>query len=818
MAGLASINIRFRADLSGFSSEMQNVGRQMEATGKKMQSIGRGMSTYLTLPVLAAGAAAIKMASDYDESMNKVEVAFKGSSFQVREFAKTTLESFGIAEGTALDMAAAYGDMGTSMGLTNGEAAKMSTSLVGLAGDLASFKNISIDVANTALASIFTGETESLKKMGIVMTVVNLQNFALQSGIKKTYEAMSQAEKVNLRYNYILSVTKNAQGDFTRTQGGAANQSRIFTESLKQLGQQLGSVILPLFTKIITAINGKVKAFLDLSDATKTTIVVVAGLVAVVGPLLIVIGSIVAIIPTLVAGFAVLSGAILPILAGVVLLYGAYLILGTNADSAAKATVKLSDSQKTIGKITDEATSSIVAQKSALELLLLTAKNENESKAARVAAIKEINRISPEYLGNLTLENIGTDKARVSIEKYNAALLSGATARAASVLLEKNQADKIQAGFAREKALAEYNAKRQTAIAKGWEAEKQFYEDNNRTMQFANEELDRKNAKYDAEAKLLIDIYGKNKQNLDLVKETAGATDAVTDATAKLGKAIPKAGTIAFYEAQIAALQKIQQEATTTEAAYYGIGNSIDAIQVKIDAIAQKKFEPISIGEGLVVGVDTLATSVETTETMMGRLAAAVRGAKASLQTDLIDLSGIMSDQFEALAENAAIGFGEMLGSVVAGTASLSDLFKGMLGIVGSFLTSLGKSLIQVGIASAAFKKAFANPFVAIAAGVALVVLGSVVQSKLSQGPGGDTQKFAEGGIVGGSSFYGDKVLARVNSGELILNQNQQKKLHGMLGSGGSNVNVTLGGGFEIDGSKLRLVLDRTEKRKNRLS
>lgn len=139
MASLAQINIRFKADLKGFSTDMQNSMRTMQAMGTRMTSIGKSMSTYVTLPLLAAGGAAIKFASDYNESLNKVEVAFGPASESVKNFAKDSLTSFGIAEGSALDAAAQYGDMATSMGLTQSAAAKMSTSLVGLAGDLASF-------------------------------------------------------------------------------------------------------------------------------------------------------------------------------------------------------------------------------------------------------------------------------------------------------------------------------------------------------------------------------------------------------------------------------------------------------------------------------------------------------------------------------------------------------------------------------------------------------------------------------------------------------------------------------------------------------
>lgn len=828
MASLASINIRFAVDLREFSSEMQNSSRTIDKVGQKFQAVGRSMSAFVTLPMLAAGAAAVKFASDYQESLNKVDVAFKSNSTEVKEFSKNSLESFGIANGTALDMAAAYGDMGTSMGLTTGQAAKMSTSLVGLAGDLASFKNISIDIANTAISAIFTGETESLKKLGIVMTEVNLKQFALNSGIKKNYEQMSQAEKVQLRYNYILSVTKNAQGDFTRTQGGAANQTRIFTESLKQVGQQLGAVILPLFTKVITAVNEKIKAFSKLSEGTKTTIVVIAGLVAVIGPLLLGIGAILSIIPMVVAGFALVSGAIVPILAGIVLLTGVMLVLSNSSNEAAKSVVALSDSQKLIQKVTDEATASIVDQKAELENLLITARNENETKANRLKAIQAINKISPEYLGNLTLENIGTDKARVSIEKYNAALISGATARAASRLLEQNQTDKIKAGFEREKALADYNAKRENAISKGWEAEKAFYEENNRLMQFANEALDRKNAKYDSEAKLLTDIYNKNKQNLDLLNGGTVTPDVVAPAKVKKEKAekVFDNGTLAFYEKQISLLKTQQSEVIKTGAEYYLLGNEIVKVQERINAISLDRIEPLDLKS--IIPVEGLIQATETTEEMMARLAAAVSGARASVdaeQNEMVSTAEDFNAKFNAVwlstLEGFAGGFGELIGQIAAGNASLSSVGNLFLTTLADMAIQVGKIAIQVGVTIFGIKKALQslNPVVAIAAGVALIALGTFAKSALSKSADRKPQAFANGGIVGGSSFYGDKILARVNSGELILNNSQQKSVYGAMSKAvsASDVAVQILGSWNVTGDQLQLVLARSEKRNSRI-
>ena len=288
---------------------------KLKTVGEKMGRIGKSMTTYLTLPLAAIAGASIKMASDFTESLNKVDVAFKSSSKEVREFAKTTLETFGIAEGTALDMAALFGDMATSMGVPTNKAANLSTAMVGLAGDLSSFKNINISEVTTALNGVFTGETESLKRLGIVMTETNLKQFALSQGMSDNIQAMTQAQKVQLRYAYILENTKNAQGDFARTSDGSANQMRIFTESVKELSVAFGEILLPYFTKAITYVNGVVKAFTNLSPATKGIIVAVAALVAVVGPLLIALGFLSSvIIPALISGFTLLATTVLPAL------------------------------------------------------------------------------------------------------------------------------------------------------------------------------------------------------------------------------------------------------------------------------------------------------------------------------------------------------------------------------------------------------------------------------------------------------------------------------------------------------------------------
>lgn len=262
-----------------------------QSAGEGLQSIGESMTTYITLPMIAAGGASIKLASDMAESLNKVKVSFGDSASDVIKWSETSIERMGLASGSALDAAALFGDMGTSMGIARDEASKMSMRLVELGADLASFKNIPVEQAMQALNGVFTGETESLKMLGVVMTETQLKAFALTQGITKNVDKMTEAELVTLRYAFVLDRTKNAQGDFARTADGSANQMRMFTENLKELGASFGSIMLPAFTEAITKLNELTKAFSGVPDETKKTVIQVGALTAGIGLTALAVGT-----------------------------------------------------------------------------------------------------------------------------------------------------------------------------------------------------------------------------------------------------------------------------------------------------------------------------------------------------------------------------------------------------------------------------------------------------------------------------------------------------------------------------------------------
>lgn len=284
-----------------FEARMGKIASKISSIGDKISSFGTKLTVGITTPLALAGKSAVTAASDFDENLNKVEVAFGDCSAAVKNWADDATESFGLSKNQALEATALFGDMATSMGLSQAEAAHMSMLLAGLAGDLASFKNIGIDQAMTALNGVFTGETESLKQLGIVMTEVNLQEFA--DGMGLVYDEMSQAEKVQLRYNYVMEQSANAQGDYARTSDGTANSMRTFQASVENLGISLGQYLLPLITPLIQKATEMVNAFANADPELQQLILKIAGIAAVAGPALVIFGK-------MVSGIGAVTGAV----------------------------------------------------------------------------------------------------------------------------------------------------------------------------------------------------------------------------------------------------------------------------------------------------------------------------------------------------------------------------------------------------------------------------------------------------------------------------------------------------------------------------
>jgi len=244
-----SLNFNTKINKQGFDKGVKGISSSLKKLGVLFASV------FAVKKLVDFGRAAINTASDLQEVANVVNVTFGKLEEQINEFASTAIEKFGLSELSAKRYASTLGAMGKAMGVNAEQNLEMSKTLTGLIGDYASFYNVSQDRAETALKGIYTGETEALKGFGIVMTQVNLQEFARQQGIQKSIKAMNQQEITMLRYNFILARSADITNDFSRTSDSWANQTRILSERWKQFLGLIGTNLVRVFTPALQILN-----------------------------------------------------------------------------------------------------------------------------------------------------------------------------------------------------------------------------------------------------------------------------------------------------------------------------------------------------------------------------------------------------------------------------------------------------------------------------------------------------------------------------------------------------------------------------------
>lgn len=219
----------------------------------------------------------IELGSNLTEVQNVVDVVFPTMNKKVNEFAQNAVSTFGLSETMAKKFTGTFGAMANAFGFSEKESYKMSTALTGLAGDVASFYNISQDEAFTKLKSVFSGETETLKDLGIVMTQTALDQYALANGFGKTTSAMTEQEKVALRYAFVQQQLQNATGDFSRTSDQWANQIRILSLQFDSLKASIGQGLINLFLPIVKVINTVLGKLMTLANAFKSFTTMIMG-------------------------------------------------------------------------------------------------------------------------------------------------------------------------------------------------------------------------------------------------------------------------------------------------------------------------------------------------------------------------------------------------------------------------------------------------------------------------------------------------------------------------------------------------------------
>ena len=266
---------------SGITSAFKQIGNSSSGLTKAQFSLGNLLKTAvgfrLGYGLLNFGKQAFELGSDITEVENVVNVAFGNMASQAYEFASTAKEQFGLSELAALNYAGTMKAVLNSSGVAQDAAAEMSTSLAGLAGDLASFYNISQDVAWDKIMSGMAGEVEPLRRLGINLSVANLEAYALSQGITESYQSMTQAEQVMLRYNYLMAQTAQQQGDFARTSGSFANQLRLLTLNFQQLAATIGQGFIAAVLPAIQALNALMSVLQRAAEAFRDFMYVLTG-------------------------------------------------------------------------------------------------------------------------------------------------------------------------------------------------------------------------------------------------------------------------------------------------------------------------------------------------------------------------------------------------------------------------------------------------------------------------------------------------------------------------------------------------------------
>lgn len=267
-----------KMDISGASRKVNLLGRQFEGLGTIVKRIGFLVgSAFAVGKLIQFGKESIELGSDLAEVQNVVDVTFTTMSDKVNEFAKNAMTSAGLSETMAKRYVGTFGAMSKSFGFSEAQAYDMSTALTQLTGDVASFYNISQDLAYIKLKSVFTGETETLKDIGVVMTQSALDQYALANGYGKTTSAMTEQEKVALRLAFVQKQLSAASGDFIRTSDSWANQVRVMQLQLQSLKATVGQGLINIFTPVLKVINILLGKLATLANAFKSFTELITG-------------------------------------------------------------------------------------------------------------------------------------------------------------------------------------------------------------------------------------------------------------------------------------------------------------------------------------------------------------------------------------------------------------------------------------------------------------------------------------------------------------------------------------------------------------
>lgn len=270
---VGAVDFELLLNSNPFNKGLKNTTNTIKSSGieNSLKKIGKlAVTAFSVKAIVNFGKECIDLGSDLTEVQNVVDVTFGSLNTEVNKFAENAITQFGLGQTVTKKYVGTFGAMAKAFNFSNKEALAMSETLTGLTGDVASFYNLSSDEAYTKLKSVFTGETETLKDLGVVMTQNALDQYALANGYGKTTSKMSEQEKVALRYKFVLDKLNIANEDFARTSDSWANQTRVLSLRFNELKATLGQGFINAFTPIVKGINMVLSKLQVLANAFKS--------------------------------------------------------------------------------------------------------------------------------------------------------------------------------------------------------------------------------------------------------------------------------------------------------------------------------------------------------------------------------------------------------------------------------------------------------------------------------------------------------------------------------------------------------------------
>lgn len=291
--GILRLRDEFTSTLTRATTQLEQTGRKMQRVGRQMQTTGARLTAGVTLPLAAIGAAAVKMSADAEEAANKFNVVMGESADDVRERFLELRDTLPLTLDEMERLSAGVQDLLVPFGVARDEAAQMSANMVELAGDVASFNNVSPERVLEAISSALAGSSEPMRRFGVDTRVARLEALALSEGLIEVGEELDSTATAQAVLIAIQRDSTDAMGDAARTVDSTANQMRFLARDVREATQALGDSLIPVARSLIGALRPVIQAFTDLSPRTRTAVVAVGALVAAVGPLIFVLGTLV---------------------------------------------------------------------------------------------------------------------------------------------------------------------------------------------------------------------------------------------------------------------------------------------------------------------------------------------------------------------------------------------------------------------------------------------------------------------------------------------------------------------------------------------